>query len=286
MSPRSRTRVSRYRPSPSPSPSSPDPTLIEWHLTPSNAGLLRGLLYASWTLSGGIAFSIGLLVLVSGVSAVGSAVSVPIPDSVSVPIPVSTFGVAVGIIATVFGLGWLVLERLRSSRYGLTFCRLRLPEPSDPRRSVVEHASPATLSALATVGAIGYGSLFAITVSFEHHLASGLGFGLVLVTYVALVGIRWWLPTAGTLDTRRRTLSVVSFPRDDAPRVDDRPGRTWHGALETAVEYSVDDLERVRRVTFGTTSILVCSGSVRVPIVAAIPSSVAETIVDDFSNCP
>ncbi|WP_276253829.1 hypothetical protein [Halomontanus rarus] len=158
------------------------------------------------------------------VSAVGSAVSVPIPDPVPVPVPVFTFGVAVGIIATVFGLGWLVLERLRSSRYGLTFCRLRLPEPSDPRRSVVEHASPATLSALATVGAIGYGSLFAITVSSEHHLASGLGFGLV--TYVTLVGIRWWYPTAGTLDTRRRTLSVVSFPRDDAPRVDDRPGRT------------------------------------------------------------
>lgn len=269
--------------SPSPlSTSVADDTPLEWHLTPSNAGLLRWLLYASWVLSGGFLFSLGLLTLVIAANAVGDLVSISIPD------PTRRLALAVvvtGPVTTVFGLGWLALERLRRSHHGLTFCRLRLPEPSDPRRSIVEHASPVVLSALATAGALGYGLLFATTAGLERRLAPGLVFGLLLATHVGLVAVRWWLPTAGTFDTHRRTLSIVSFPHDGVDAdIDDRSGRRWHGALETAVELPVDDIERVRRITLGGTSILVCSGSVRVPIVAVIPPGVAETIVDEHAR--
>lgn len=228
---------------------------LEWQLTPTGSPLLARLLYLSWTLSVGF---LGMLVTTLCVLV---AVAAGLPLSVSV---------VVSAIATIAG-GGLVLSRLASSRHGLIFLRLRAPEPSDPTRSVVEHARVRTLVALAAVGALVHATLIVAVSALE---VTSLAYLLpVGGTYAGSVLVRWWLPTAGVLDRQRGRLRLASFPHGTEAR------SRWHGALETAIDINVDDLEGFYRFETADTVIAVLSvADTRFPVVAAVPVAVADRL--------
>lgn len=232
--------------------------VLEWQLTPTNSRLLRGLLYASWTLSGGFAaLCLGALLAA-------------VPYALGLPIGLTALtALAVGATPP---LGWLVLSRLESARHGLTFLRLRAPEPSDPTRSVVEHAPTTVLAALACVGALVHAAFLALVVSRE--LSSFAYILPAAVVYGLLVYFRWWLPTAGGLDESDGRLVLTSFPRDGGGD----GGRRWHAALETTHDERLANVTGVRSLADGETAVIVLSASSRPPVLAAVPRPVVERI--------
>jgi len=225
---------------------------LEWQLTPTGSQLLGRLLALSWTLSTGF---LGLLV---------TALCVLVAVAAGLPLSVS---VVVSAIATITG-GHLVLSRLASSRHGLIFLRLRAPEPSDPTRSVVEHAQVRTLVALTAVGTAVHATLIVVVSVLE---APSIAYLLpVGGTYAGSVLVRWWLPTAGSLDRQQGRLRLASFPHGTEAR------RRWYGAMETTVDVDVADLEGLYRVEVADTAIVVLSvAGARLPVVAAVPVAVA-----------
>ncbi len=225
----------------------------EWQLTPSNSPLVRGLLYASWLLAVGFATFLGAVAVVT----VTAAAAVDVGLS-----PPSWLLALAGLLAAVAGV-WRTLAWLRSSRRGRSFLRVRLPEPTDPTRSVVEYASLETLTALAGVGALGYVGV--IVAANRVGVSAGIVLAVALVAYAFVVVLRWWLPTAGSL-AADGTLRLTSIPREPS-------GRTWHGALETTYVGSVADLERARRLVVGREAVVVLDTG-RIPLVAIVPVDV------------
>ncbi|WP_255170143.1 hypothetical protein [Natrononativus amylolyticus] len=224
-------------------------TPLEWQLTPSNSRLLRALLYASWTLSGGFA------ALCLGVFVGAILYSLGLPTG-------AREIVALAIVVTL-PAAWLLLSWLSSSRHGLTVLRLRAPEPSDPTRSVVEHAPTPVLAVLAVGGALVHVAFLALVVSrdlssFAYILPAG-------VLYGVLVYVRWWLPTAGGIDEPGDRLVLTSFPRDGDG------GRVWHGRLETTFDERLSDVAIGRSVAVGDTAVVALSSGSRLPLVAVVP---------------
>lgn len=230
---------------------------LEWQLTPAESPLLARLLALSWTLSAGF---LGVVVVAFCV-----LVAVTAGFALSISVVVST-------VVTIAG-GGLVLSWLASSRHGLVFLRLKAPEPSDPTRSVVEHVRVRTLVSLAAVGtAVHVTPIVAVGVLEVTSLAYVLPIG---GTYAASVAVRWWLPTAGSLDRQRGRLRLASFPHGTEAR------RGWYGALETASDVDVDDLEGLSRFEIAGTAIVVLSVTGHgLPVVAAVPGTVAGELTD------
>ncbi|USZ72988.1 hypothetical protein [Natronosalvus halobius] len=239
-----------------PNEDSTSQSIETWQLTPTNSGLLRGLLYASWTISGGF-------VVLLGTVATFLALEPTTPtDTVSVPILA-----VVALVVTLAGFGWL-LTRLVRWQHGRTFLRLRAPEPSDPTRSVVEHAPIRSLVAFAGVGAVIHAGGFAFVLGVERSsFWYLLPIGAVYATFVA---VRWWLPTAGRLTDD--VLAVTSFPHEGAV------GSRWFGALETTLEVDPASIQRVRARSLGETTLVWLTRDRSASVVAAVPPSVRDRL--------
>ncbi|UTF53160.1 hypothetical protein [Natronosalvus rutilus] len=230
-----------------------------WQLTPTNSRLLRGLLYASWTISGGF---VVLLATLSAFLALEGAV-----PSRAGSMPGLTVVVVVALVVTLAGFGWL-LTRLVRCRHGRTFLRLRAPEPSDPTRSVVEHAPIRSLVAFAGVGAVIHAGGFALVLSLER---SSFWYLLpVGAVYAILVAVRWWLPTASRLTDD--VLVVTSFPHEGAA------GSRWFGTLETTLEIDRASIQRVRARSLGETTLVWLDRGRSASVVAAVPPSVRDRL--------
>ncbi|MFC7215015.1 hypothetical protein ACFQO4_13130 [Saliphagus sp. GCM10025334] len=246
---------------PSPNEDSTSQPIETWQLTPTNSSLLRALLYASWTISG------GFVVLLAALAAY-LALEAAVPSWAG-----STPELAVGVIlivalvVTLAGFGWL-LTRLVRWRHGRTFLRLRAPEPSDPARSVVEHAPIRSLVAFAGVGAVVHAGGFALVLGLER---SSFWYLLpVGAVYATFVAVRWWLPTAGRLTDD--VLVVTSFPHEGAA------GSRWFGALETTLEVDRVSIQRVRARSLGETTLVWLARDRSASVVAAVPPSVRDRL--------
>ena len=242
----------------------PDADRFEWQLTPSNSRPLAALRSTAWLLLVGIAalvIAIAGAIVVTAIAAIGG-------QSLSTPIAIGA-----SLIVVAVGLG-PALSWLAGRKHGLTLLRLRLPEPTDPTRSIVEHANTTALGALAALGAGGY---LAALAALDR---TGLWlFGLAVVaTYVGCWCCRWLLPTAGMLDLERNRLVVAAWP--DAGRSADR---SWHGAMETTRELALADVTSARRVRFGDTTIVWLRTGEWPPTIAAVPSPVADRLAVRWS---
>ncbi|MFP9191706.1 hypothetical protein [Natronosalvus vescus] len=239
-------------------PTDEDP--IEWQLTPSNSGLLQGLLGFSWSIFGGfvaLLFAGSLALLLEGRVAASSTQLTLIAGS----------GVA-GLLV----LGWL-LSLLSRSNTGRAFLRVRLPEPSDPERSVVEHAPLWHLVVLAGLGALVHAAGFALAIGLER---SSFWY-LVPIggVYVAIVSLRWWLPTTGRLTDDR--LLVTSFPHERTS------GRRWFGEFETTHELkrspAAESNWMIRRWGLGDTTIVwIARSDGGGPVLAAMPTECVDRL--------
>lgn len=250
---------------------------LRWQLTPSNAGLLRALLYASWAMSGGlVALVFGGVAFVLLGPHLFEGAALPTAEQMQ-PGVTATFLAQVAVSGTAGLVAFGVLLRaLAVSRYGLTFLRLRTPEPTDPTRSVVEHAPLWVLVGLAGVGAAVHAAGFGFVVSLER---SSFWYLLPLGgLYLTLIAVRWWLPTAGELESTR--LRVRSFPHEGVT------GNAWHGQFETTAEVSLEELEGVHSRQVGAVAIVALSRSTGSPIVAAVPSTVRSHLDDAVRTKP
>lgn len=237
----------------------------EWQLTPSNSRLLRWLHAFTWSIFGGfvaLLFAGSLALLLEGrVPATGSGTG-----------STRLLWLAGSGVVALLVLGWL-LSWLSRSDAGRTFLRIRMPEPSDPTRSVVEHAPLWHLVVLAGLGGLVHAAGFALVVGLER---SSFWYLLPIGgLYLAVVSLRWWLPTTGRLTADR--LRVTSHPNSGAS------GRRWFGEFDTTHELSkpaaTDSNWRVRRWGLGDTTIVwiardVGGGSV----LAAIPTEHVDSL--------
>ncbi|MFC7233056.1 hypothetical protein ACFQMM_19915 [Saliphagus sp. GCM10025308] len=244
---------------PSPNEDSTSQPIETWQLTPTNSSLLRALLYASWTISGGF---VVLLAALATFLALEAAV-----PSWAGSTPELAVGVVVVLVVTLAGFGWL-LARLVRWRHGRTFLRLRAPEPSDPTRSVVEHVPIRSLVAFAGIGAAAHAGGFAPVLGLERssfwYLLPGGG------VYAILVAVRWWLPTAGRLTDD--VLFVTSFPREGTA------GSRWFGALETTLKIDRASIQRVQARSLGETTLVWLDRGRSASVVAAVPPSVRDRL--------
>lgn len=233
---------------------------IEWQLTPSNSRLLQGLLGFSWSIFGGfvaLLFAGSLALLLEGRVATGSTQLTLITGS----------GIA-GLLV----FGWL-LSVLSRSNTGRAFLRVRLPEPSDPERSVVEHAPLWHLVVLAGLGALVHAAGFALAIGLER---SSFWYLIPIgAVYVAIVSLRWWLPTTGRLTPTH--LWVTSFPRGGTS------GRRWVGEFETTHELkrspAAESNWTIRSWTLDDTTIVwITRGDGDGPVLAAMPSECVDRL--------
>ncbi|WP_312909049.1 hypothetical protein [Natronosalvus caseinilyticus] len=170
-------------------------------------------------------------------------------------------------VVTLSGFGWL-LARLVRWKHSRTFLRLRAPEPSDPTRSVVEHAPIRSLVAFAGAGAVIHAGGFGLVLGLER---SSFWYLLpVGGVYATFVAVRWWLPTAGRLTDD--VLVVTSFPHERAV------GSRWFGALETTLEADRASIQRVRARSLGETTLVWLDHDRSASVVAAVPPSVRDRL--------
>jgi len=229
----------------------------EWQLTPSNTRVLGWWLATTWGMSGGL-----LVVIVAGSVLIGleSALAGEVTTTLSTITWVLGSVLTIGIVA---GGLWL----LRETRVGRTVASLRLPEPTDPSRSVLEHASLPWLVASALAGAVIHAGGFALMITTG---TSAFGYLLPMgAVYLALVGFRWWLPTTGR--RRGETVTVRSYPSGTTTLAGG-----WSERLHTTATLEREALDRGRKVTVGAVTFIVATSKEGRTVGALVPRRVLE----------